>query len=317
MIAKQSRVVLGRDVWPAIDDLTAAPGAKAVAVAYVGSEGATFLSSLGRGDLLVCNASDASLAQGGTFPTSLATLVDRGVEVRSRRDLHAKVFVSGDRAFVGSANASQTSASRQEAGILVEDPAEVALLRAWVDDLATSSDADRVNDAFLRRASEKFRKPKGGGGGSPGSPSKGRPLWFVDYGEHDEPVSVQKAAKAQAKQYRPSRKDQAGEVDHSWGPKGEWRTGDRCVWVERDGGDNESTWWAYPPAECLGAEAVGGRSKQWLYWWRTPGLEGLEWDDLRRHVLVHAAAAIAFDTKVSRADVVQAVDDAFGVVATS
>ena len=78
------------------------------AVAYVGA-GATKILPLRRGDVLVCNASDAAIKQGSTSAKVLEMFFDRGVKIFNEPRLHGKVVVLPGRAFVGSANASSRS----------------------------------------------------------------------------------------------------------------------------------------------------------------------------------------------------------------
>ncbi|HYI00610.1 phospholipase D family protein [Hyalangium sp.] len=62
-------------------------------------------------------------------------LVNLDVRVRSNADLHAKVYVFDRVAFVGSANASESSSRLEEAAVILSKPAEVASARAFVNAL--------------------------------------------------------------------------------------------------------------------------------------------------------------------------------------
>jgi hypothetical protein len=133
-----------------------AKGKGAVAVAYLGQGGARLLP-LQRGSVLVVDASDASVRAGQTCPTDLQTLRARGVRVFSATNLHAKVFVFGTRAFVGSANASSHSArTLVEAVLETGDREVVADARAFVRSLALHE----LGPAALKRLQTIYKAPR-------------------------------------------------------------------------------------------------------------------------------------------------------------
>src|SRR5262245_11427904 len=80
-----------------------------VAVAYF-SSGAAKLLPLPTGSRLVVDAGERAIRSGQTHPADLKALVKRGVRIFSVPSLHAKLFVFGARAFIGSANVSNHSA---------------------------------------------------------------------------------------------------------------------------------------------------------------------------------------------------------------
>ena len=77
-----------------------------VAVAYFGT-GASKLLPLRKGSTLIVDMSQAAVGSGQTNPSEILKLVNRGVDVHSVNNLHAKVFAVGNQAFVGSTNVSQ------------------------------------------------------------------------------------------------------------------------------------------------------------------------------------------------------------------
>src|SRR5262245_29277937 len=81
-----------------------------VAVAYFG-KGASKLLPLELGRTLIVDMSRHAVGSGQTLPEEILTLVNKGVDVHSVQNLHAKVFVIGNRAFIGSTNASNHSAN--------------------------------------------------------------------------------------------------------------------------------------------------------------------------------------------------------------
>src|SRR5580704_12654880 len=101
---------LSRDIWPQLTK--AARGSRrrcVVAVAYFG-KGASRLLPLAKGSRLVVDASERSVGSGQTCPADLIRLVKRGVAVYSVPNLHAKVFVLGRTAYIGSPNVSNRAA---------------------------------------------------------------------------------------------------------------------------------------------------------------------------------------------------------------
>jgi hypothetical protein len=126
---------LTQDIWPQLT--RAARGSHqrcAVAVAYFGKD-ASRLLPLAEGSRLVVDASERSVASGQTCPADLIKLVENGVAVYSVPNLHAKVFVLGEAAFIGSANVSRRAASHLvEAVIRTTDRAAVRAARQFVEE---------------------------------------------------------------------------------------------------------------------------------------------------------------------------------------
>ncbi|WP_172894308.1 phospholipase D-like domain-containing protein [Micromonospora purpureochromogenes] len=110
------------------------------AVAYAG-HGALDLLPLSTGDLIVVNGSRNALANGATSAALLRDWFDRGVHVYVHETLHAKVFVVGRTAYVGSANLSRRAHEDHtvEAAMQTTDPGIVAEARAFVRRLADNS----------------------------------------------------------------------------------------------------------------------------------------------------------------------------------
>lgn len=78
--------------------------------------------TLKSGDILLCDATPATIQQGYTDPDVLRRFMELGVEVRSVQHLHMKVVIFRDRMWVGSMNASYSSKySLREAGLMTKD----------------------------------------------------------------------------------------------------------------------------------------------------------------------------------------------------
>ena len=127
---------LGSSVWPDVRRLAAKASRREAAIAYVSDDCPI---AFRRGDLLITDASDASLRGGRTSARFLARAVDAGVDVRSHERLHAKVLLLDSRAVVGSANASRTSETLVEAVAVVSDSAFCRNVAAWMALLAQKS----------------------------------------------------------------------------------------------------------------------------------------------------------------------------------
>jgi hypothetical protein len=102
------RLLWGSQVWASISQAATRPGRRLIARAYAGKKAAE-LVPMRTGDIAVVNASRESLRAGLTYPGAVATWLDAGARVFSHEQLHAKVYLLGGCAFVGSANASAHS----------------------------------------------------------------------------------------------------------------------------------------------------------------------------------------------------------------
>lgn len=152
---------LSQNVWPQLTK--AARGSRqrcAVAVAYFG-KGASRLLPLAKGSRLVVDASERSVASGQTCPADLIRLVKRGVFVYSVPNLHAKVFVLGRTAYIGSANVSSHSASQLvEAVIRTAERDAVCAARQFV----RRHCLHELTPTVLKRLAKLYRPPLVPGG---------------------------------------------------------------------------------------------------------------------------------------------------------
>jgi hypothetical protein len=127
-----------------------------VAVAYFG-KGAARLLRLRKGNQLVVDASDNAIKGGLTCPDDLITLSKKGVRIFSVANLHAKVYVLGTTALIGSANASQHSArTLVEAMLLTTDRKVVERSKAFVRSIAKNE----LGPEQLQRLRKLYRPPQ-------------------------------------------------------------------------------------------------------------------------------------------------------------
>lgn len=156
---------------------------KFAAVSYVTSESEI---TFGKGDVLVCDASDEAIRAGQTSASLLRAIVERGGKVFSSPGLHAKSMVLGRVAVVGSANMSEASATQLiEAALITDDARAVAGVRVFVDQL--TQDADVVDRAFLDRIAKLPVNVRARGSHRKRTVVLKEPrAWFVSVGPLDE-----------------------------------------------------------------------------------------------------------------------------------
>jgi hypothetical protein len=119
--------------------------------------GATGRFPLRRGDLLVCRCDEQTVRAGQTDPREILSYLAQGVEVHAVSNLHAKVFVVGRIAIVGSSNLSGSSEEDLvEAAIETSAPPLVGACRAFVDSLR----GDQIGDAYAKRLAALYKPPR-------------------------------------------------------------------------------------------------------------------------------------------------------------
>jgi hypothetical protein len=142
--------ILTGDIWRQVSARAKVARRRLVAVAYVSTDRNLKLK---RNDVLICDASDRAIKTGETSARLLQALSLKGVEVRSRRDLHAKVAVFGRYALVGSCNLSRASSEDLTAlALLTARKQIVAQATAFIHALRKSS--EEIDPDFLRRILE-------------------------------------------------------------------------------------------------------------------------------------------------------------------
>ena len=139
--------LLTEDAWPRIRAFAQKRGPRLVAVPFVGT-GAPSRLPLRSGDLLITRLDEPAVRAGLTNPTEIARLIRRGVEVHHVANLHAKVFVLGGVAVVGSTNVSHSSESQLlEAALLTDHRSTVHACAKFVRSLR----GDLIGLAFANR----------------------------------------------------------------------------------------------------------------------------------------------------------------------
>ena len=187
------------DVWPRLRKLSQRSGRKYVAVPFLGA-GAHKRLMLRQGDTLVVRFDMLSIKAGLTDPREVLYYLRKRVLVHSVDNLHAKVFVFGHRAIVGSPNISQSSErSLIEAALETTDSATVKKAIAFVKSLR----GDIVEPQYARGMVRYYNPPRGGKRKPPPPPPpKQSALWAVPLVRgpwDDEDYRQEKYAKAEAK----------------------------------------------------------------------------------------------------------------------
>jgi hypothetical protein len=145
------------DAWARISELAREKrrGPALVAVPYLG-EGAPVRLPLRSGDTLVTRFDDLAFKSGLVDPKAVVAYIEAGVEVHAVFNLHAKVFVFGRRAVVGSTNVSTHSAEHLiEAECESESSRFVGAVASFVRKLR----GDVVGLEFARRKIPLYHSP--------------------------------------------------------------------------------------------------------------------------------------------------------------
>lgn len=170
-------------LWQTISARIKAASRVDAAIAYFGQGGASLLR-LKSGHRLVVDMSPATVKAGGTDPREIEKLIKRGVEVFTRRNLHAKVVIADKTLISGSANVSKHSQEvLDEAAILTTDESAVRRAREFIDRLCT----EPVRPEYLEECKLLYRPPRFAGAkvGMKGKASRAThaKLWIVNLGE--------------------------------------------------------------------------------------------------------------------------------------
>jgi phosphatidylserine/phosphatidylglycerophosphate/cardiolipin synthase-like enzyme len=141
------------NLWQKITSLAQKAKRRYAAVAYLGA-GAFELLPLGSGDLLVVDLSLSSVRSGQTNPYEIEKYIRNEVEVHSRPNLHAKVFVFDKRAVISSANVSHNSQNNLvETAIITNDKEVVRAARGFVFSLR----GEYVTPAYVKTCKREYQ----------------------------------------------------------------------------------------------------------------------------------------------------------------
>ena len=151
--------MLTEDIWPRLRQLAKrSHGKNVVAVPFVGPGAARRLPLKG-GDVLVTRFSRDCFASGTVDPREIAQIIKRGVDVHRQDRLHAKVYVLGRVAVVGSANLSSMAELHLiEAACEIRERGVVSVCRDFVNSLT----GDLLELPFVEAQIVHWRPPRMG-----------------------------------------------------------------------------------------------------------------------------------------------------------
>lgn len=137
-----------------------------MAVAYWGKDACNML---GLAEAMANSRVACDAFSGACNPSAIEDLLRRGIEVRDVPRLHAKVFIAGSQALIGSANASanglgsedQELAIGLEAGVFSQDASVVEEARRWFDEIYAigtrieKKDLPRIRSIWLQHRAKR------------------------------------------------------------------------------------------------------------------------------------------------------------------
>ena len=139
--------LLSADLWPTLAALTKNHNRLWAAISYVTT---TNHLNFGKGDVLVCDASDGAIKAGMTSASALRRFVQNGAKIYSFDGLHAKTLVVDNKAVIGSANLSENAGVNTcEASLLSDDAQVAAPVRGFIEQARKA--AKRIDEIFLKR----------------------------------------------------------------------------------------------------------------------------------------------------------------------
>jgi hypothetical protein len=213
-----SRFLINEDLWRTAKRLVSRGKGLRAAIAYFGQNGASLLP-FREGDTLVVDLSIPSVRAGQSDPREIEKLLDRGVEIFTRSNLHAKIIATDRETLVGSANASARAQKvLDEAAILTSDPAAVRRARDFVASLCN----EPVRYEYLALCKREYRPPRfpNNSGQRPrGAGRRARPakLWIIGLHEGKIPESEKKRlAQGEQRAKVMIRRRQRSEPSHFW-----------------------------------------------------------------------------------------------------
>ncbi len=242
-------------VWPAVSRLSGGP--RLAAIAFLGAGAPFLLPQFRGGDTIVCDASDRAIKSGATSLDALLELSRRNVLLYHHPNLHAKVVSVGNTAVIGSMNASQTSASLDEAALVSSDPRIVKDARSFVRRLVSEGIA--IDEVFLRRI-RRLPARKAGTGGPPDRGSA-PPVRVLQFARLHQPAYVARAIDARVAS---TPRETGFVLSASWsqpneGPDRTRRPSDLVLWIDRGSGSDPSI----EISRIVDREHLGSR---WVYY---------------------------------------------------
>ena len=247
------------------------PNTAFVAVPYFSKVGHGLLP-LRAGSRLVVNASFAAVTSGQTSPHALLALHRKGVRIYSNANLHAKVYVFGKKAFIGSANASSSSESSLiEAVVCTVNQSTVAAAREFVRGLCDVP----LGPEELESLAKNYKDPRGGNGkggaGRVRAKARQPAVWIAQVSEGELEDDADEAHEAGLETAEELKSKRTYVVESFWCyRKTDYCVGDTIVEVfaQADG-----KWFVSPPGRILRTQHWGShtRGRTFVYFERPSG----------------------------------------------
>lgn len=148
--------LINEDIWATIPRIIKSSKHTDAVVAYFGTDGSKLLP-LKKGDRLVVDMSLSTVKAGATNPHEIEKLLKRGIQVFSRRNLHAKIIITDKQILAGSANVSKNSRDiLDEAAILTDDTITLQRAKKFINRICT----EPVLPEYLNECIKSYRPPR-------------------------------------------------------------------------------------------------------------------------------------------------------------
>jgi hypothetical protein len=143
-------------LWETIRKISKRAKHRTVAVAYLGT-GASTILPLRKGDALIVDMTLGTVRGGQTNPYEVQKYFDKGVNVYSCPNLHAKTFLFDRTAIVGSTNVSKRSEKGLiEAALVTSEKMQVSRIRGFLKSLMFL----QVDKKWITTCKRAYRPPK-------------------------------------------------------------------------------------------------------------------------------------------------------------
>lgn len=149
----------GRELWSILAKLSKeCCSRQMIAVPYLGKDSSPLLK-FRKNDVLLCALTEQNSKAGNIYPAEIRLLQKKGVRVYQRDNLHAKIYLFGNKAVICSANLSSSSKSRlDEVGLLTNNPPVLKSIRKWFAERLV----EPVTPGWLKHCENIYQPPKGG-----------------------------------------------------------------------------------------------------------------------------------------------------------
>jgi hypothetical protein len=294
--SKVMRLLTGDDLWPTISKHSKAAKSTRAAISHFTS--AAYLH-FNAGDVLIVDASNHAIAKGQTSAKTLSHLHGEGVRIFSCPNLHAKVLTCDAIAFVGSANASESSVKDLIEGVLMTDDSHaVSAANAFIEQIKIQSHL--IDSPFVARILEIKVLPRDTytGPGRKKIDVSGERTWLVNAtdvedGDYADEESDVETAKEGLVANSPNLEDISWT---RWIGKSRFRQlarpADNLILISKSPGEKDQPYEVFPPLAVLHRQDVGiwtriyqtddltGKLKpltwrQFLKLWKKAALKGL------------------------------------------